>query len=199
MPSSARSRSSKPTSSSASAGGSSPFLDDLLYRAQAVGEGGGPGLQDDGGLDLAHETTADRRDVAPARARRHLLRLEFLAAPGTEDDVGRAPRHLLRVGDDPLPAEGLNRQLGKTVFAACDADQLGDPADARDQRLVPFLEIHARAARQGARALARRLDPLLETSDELRRAVLATDHAAQRADHAQDLRDTALVEEVHFQ
>src|SRR5487761_27059 len=44
-----------------------------------------------------------------------------------------------------------------------------------------------------------RLAARLEARDQLCRARLAADHATQRADHAEDLRDAALVEEVHVQ
>ena len=50
------------------------------------------------------------------------------------------------VGDDAIAGQRFLRQFGEHVVAAGDADQLGDPADAADRRLVPFLEVDARAA-----------------------------------------------------
>src|SRR5512146_3076349 len=107
MRSSARSRSAGRTSSFASGGGFSPGFDHFLDRIQPVGESGWAGLQDDGGLDLADEAAVHRWYGAPARARRHFVGAELLAAPGTENDVGRAPWHLRRIGDDSLTAERL--------------------------------------------------------------------------------------------
>ncbi len=49
---------------------------------------------------------------------------------------------------DAIARERHRGALRKHVVAAGDADQLGDPADAGDQRIVPLLEIDARAARQ---------------------------------------------------
>ena len=51
------------------------------------------------------DAAQDGRDLRPARTRRHGLWLEFLPAPGTEDDLGRAPRHFEWIGDDAVPAE----------------------------------------------------------------------------------------------
>src|SRR6185437_9993752 len=48
-------------------------------------------------------------------------------------------------------------------------------------------------------AHASRLDAILEARHELRRSRLATDHPAQRADHAEDLRDAPLVEKMYLQ
>ena len=87
----------------------------------------------------------------PGRAanfRRH----EFLAAPGADDDVGPRRDHLLG-GDDAVLGALLRGQLLEHVDAAGGLDQLRHPADAGDHRLVPFLEIDARPARQPRGAL----------------------------------------------
>ncbi len=62
------------------------------------------------------------------------------------------------------------RQFREHLDAAGDLDQLRHPADAGDHRLVPFLEIDARAARQLRGALAR-----------LRRAALPASRASASA------------------
>ena len=51
----------------------------------------------------------------------------------------------------PRPS-GSRRELREHVVAAGDADQLRHPADRRDLRLVPLLEIDARPAREPRRA-----------------------------------------------
>ena len=55
--------------------------------------------------------------------------------------------------DDAILGElGMCRSSGKIGVAAGDLDQLLDPLDARDQRIVPLLEVDARPARQLRRA-----------------------------------------------
>ncbi len=71
----------------------SAIRDDICYdRIEAVGERGGPGLQDQRRLDLAQPVVAHGGDGVEARTRRDFRRHEFLAAPGADDDVGRALR-----------------------------------------------------------------------------------------------------------
>ena len=72
-----------------------------------------------------------------------------------------------------------------------------DPVDARDHRVVPFLEIDARAARQPGRALARLSQPLRERDRERFGLVRRADQRAERADHVEDAGDVALIEGVH--
>ena len=62
-----------------------------------------------------------------------------------------APRRFERIGDHTIAAHALHGELGKDVVAAGDADQLADPLDRADHRLVPLLEVDARAARPAAR------------------------------------------------
>ncbi|MFL6691672.1 MAG: ABC transporter substrate-binding protein, partial [Ramlibacter sp.] len=59
--------------------------------------------------------------------------------------VGRGERGLELIG---AMRERHRCALRKHVVAAGEADQLGHPADAGNRRLVPFLEIDARTARQ---------------------------------------------------
>ena len=93
---------------------------------------------------------------------------------------------------------GHRRKLGKAVLAARDLDQLADPADAGDLRLVPFLEVDARPARQPRRRPRIASTSCREPIGERRGLRFAADHAAEHADHAQDLRDAAVIEEVHL-
>src|SRR5688572_14866342 len=87
----------------------SPALDDALDRLHSIGERRGSRLQDDRGLDLVQLAGAHGGYVLPSGARGHVGRLEFLAAPGAEDHVRRAPRHLARIRDDAVLAERLSR------------------------------------------------------------------------------------------
>ena len=67
---------------------------------------------------------------------------------GPVDDVGRAVDDIGRIGKDAVFRQRFLRALGEHVVAAGDADQLADPANACDQRFVPFFEVDARAAAQ---------------------------------------------------
>src|SRR6186713_3305917 len=104
--------------------------------------------------------------LAPAGSCDHMARLEFLAAPRAQDHIGCAPRHFERIGDDAVLAERLARQFGKAILASCDSDELGHPADAGDLRLVPFLEVDARASGKACGAGTNGIEPALELLDE---------------------------------
>src|SRR6185312_13199684 len=125
-----------------------PRHDDAVQVRHAVAEGRRAGLQDVGGLDLEQLAVPHRAHVLPARTRRNFLGPKLLAAPRADDDVGIAPHDLRVIGNDAVLAARLPRQFRKTVVAAGNADQLGDPADRADVRLVPLLEVDARAPRQ---------------------------------------------------
>src|SRR5205807_7914963 len=95
-------------------------------------------------LDRVDLARLHRRDPVPARAARDGRRVDGLAAPRREDDLGIPVDHRLR-RDDPTVGPRLPAELDEDVTAAGDLDQLGDPADARDERYVPLLEVDARA------------------------------------------------------
>ena len=92
----------------------------------------------------------------------------------------------------------LRRQLGKAVLAAGDINQFGDPADAGDQRLVPFLEVHPRSAWQAQRSLARLIESIPQRRHQRFGPRLRPDHGAEQADEIEDLLDAALIEDVHL-
>ena len=165
---------------------------------EPVGERSRPRLQDDGRLDLVQLAVAHRGNGGPARPRRHRVRAEFLAAPGPEDDVRRAAHDFRGIRDDAVAPERHRREVREAVVAASSLDHLADPADAGDQRRVPFLEVDARPARQPRCRRADRLDAGLEPGGEPGRPRLAADHAAEHADHAQDFGDAPVIEEVHL-
>jgi len=95
-------------------------------------------------------------------------------------------------------AEGLARKLGKAVLATGNADELRDPGNAGYLRLIPLLEVHAWAARQSRRACRNVRKPGAKLRNQGSSLCLATDHAAQYTDHAQDFGHRAVIEHMHF-
>src|ERR1700733_7029013 len=99
------------------------------------------GLQDQRRFYLDNASVADSRNLAPARPLSDFVGDYFLAAPRRQDHVGCCRAH--HIGQDDAVLGGLLRsQLWQDVLAARDLDQFRNPADAADQRIVPFLEIH---------------------------------------------------------
>src|ERR1700676_2837443 len=163
-------------------------------RIQPVGQRGGARLQDQRRFYLNDAVVADRGNLAPSGAASNAVRNDLLAAPrredhvrcGGADDIGQ---------DDPVLGGLLKPQVRQDVFAAGDLDQFGNPADAADQRFVPFLEIDFwfwRRPRRGRDAC----QTLLIAGCELIGALRRIDQSPKGADHRQDAGDVALVEAV---
>ena len=159
----------------------------------------GPGCRIIDGLDLVQLAVAHRRDRDPSRdVRRPVAARNFL--PHQDPKTRSGARRTTSAGSAMMRSRpsGIAARSAKAIVAARGLDQLAHPADAGDQRLVPFLEIDARAARQLRGFRARRLDTGFEAIGKRGGPRLAADHAAQHPDHAQDLGDAAMVEEVHL-
>ena len=96
-------------------------------------------------------------------------------------------------------ADLLLRTIGKDVDAAGDLDQLRHPGDAGDHRLVPFLEINLRPARQSRARCSR--TPAMRgrqiVGQIARRDPCAPTSAPSSADHVENLGNGALVEGVN--
>ena len=167
----------------------------LHDRIQPIGQRRRSRLQDDRRLDLDDAVVAHRRDIAPARTLPDAIRHDLLAAPGREDHVGRGFAH--HIGrNDPVLGRLLKPQLWQRVLAAGDLDQFGHPADAGDQRIVPFLEIDFWFRRGPGRRRDTR-EALFKVARELIGALGRADDGAERADHREDAGDVALVEDVN--
>ena len=169
---------------------------DLL---QPVGEAGRPGLQDVAALDLVQATALHRGRGVPAGACGHALGTKFLAAPGTQDHVGRAACGLSGVLDDAVAAHALTAEFREHVFAACDADEFRDPRDRADHRLVPLLEVHARPARPHRRCRAYPGVPCEAAGDPRLGPVRGAHHPGNQTQRVEDLGDAPLVGDQHIQ
>ena len=175
-----------------------PFGDDGDDRASSPSvSAAGPGCRISGDLISRSEAVAHGGNVREARPRRDLRRHEFLAAPGADDDVGLWPRSRRRPTRCGPWRSCARRQFREHLDAAGGLDQLRHPADAGDHRLVPFLEIDPRPARQlAARARASRSRSASEPRQRVG-LVGRADQRAERADHGEDAGEVALVEGVH--
>src|SRR5277367_2010581 len=125
-----------------------PLLEYLVNRIEPVGKRRRARLQNERRLDFVQLPVADRRHRVPTGSGRHLIGTEALAAPRTEDDIRSAAHDFAGVREDAILAQRTQRALREYIVAAGDADQLADPTNSRDERLVPFLEIDARTAGQ---------------------------------------------------
>src|SRR2546425_4187491 len=89
-------------------------------------------------------------------------------------------------------------KLGKDRIAAGDLDELFNPLDARDQRVVPLFEEDARPRGKCARVYCERLEIRLEPGRKRFGFPAAADEPADHADHLQDLGNAALIEGHHW-
>ena len=94
-------------------------------------------------------------------------------------------------------ASGAVAEFRKDRLAAGDLNQFLDPANTRNQRVVPFLEEHPRPTGQcrgrGPIEIQIHFQPIRQRVGARRRP----DHGADNPDHLQDLGDASLVEDHH--
>ena len=83
------------------------------------------------------------------------------------------------------------------VDAAGRLDQLRDPADAGDHRVVPFLEIDPRPVRRASVDSYRIQRDALRQRNRIPRPRRPRRQCAERADHGENSGDIALVEGMH--
>src|SRR6266567_5344382 len=118
-----------------------PSLDNLLKPRQAIRQSRGTWLQDQGRFYLVDVSVLHSRGLREARPRRNPLRPELFAAPGADDQI-RLPRDHLLGRHNTVLGCALISKLGKNVDTAGDLDKLRNPANPRDQRIVPLLKEH---------------------------------------------------------
>jgi hypothetical protein len=88
---------------------------------------------------LVHFLVQHSLDLRKAWPLRDAFRPEFLAAPGADDQIGFS-RHYLPNRHHAVLSCASIPSIGEDVDAAGDLDELGDPADPGDERIVPLLE-----------------------------------------------------------
>ena len=104
------------------------------------------------------------------------------------------PRRLSRSSGRTLLAQQV-REREDRLPARC-FDEFFHPRDTRDQRVVPFLEEHARAHRQRARGVANGVEIRGKPRRERRSLLRAADERPHDPDHLQDFSDRPLIERV---
>src|SRR6516162_7116092 len=114
-----------------------PSPDNSLKFRKAVGQCSRAGLQDQRRFDFVDILVPHRRDFSKPRPRYDPLGPKFLAAPRADDQI-RFPLddllggHNAVLGSAPVPAVG-------DVGAADDFDELRNPTNSGDQRIVSLL------------------------------------------------------------
>jgi hypothetical protein len=116
-----------------------------------------------------------------------------LVANRADDQIGSSLDHFLRSYDAILGC-GLISAVGEDVDAAGDLDELRDPSNSGDQRIVPFLEEYSWPARQALRAASDFGQTRFERSNELPSPFARIDHRAQHPNHTEDSGDASLIE-----
>src|ERR1700720_1268112 len=163
-------------------------------RVEAVGQGRRSWLQNQRRFDLDDAVVPSRRDRIPAGSLPDLVRNDLLAAPRGENDVGRRHDHIMWRNDTVFGGL-LFSQFGKHLLATGDLDEFRDPADAADERIVPFLEINLRL-----RPPMNRRRHLVKASfvapGKPFRLIYRSDQSANGADHRENASDIALIESM---
>jgi hypothetical protein len=83
------------------------------------------------------------RNLLKTGPRRDSLRPKFLAAPRADDQIRLASDHL-RSSHNAVLSCALIPTISEDVDAAGNLDELRDPSNSGDQRIVPFLEEYLR-------------------------------------------------------
>ena len=138
--------------------------------------------------DFVDAIRADGGDLVPTGTSCDFMGVDGFSAPRGENDFGIGAAHLFGC-DDALGGGAARFQMRKDVVAAGAFNQVADPAYARDQWVIPFLEVNARAGRgalDGRKARA-------EVAQKLLGFALAINDAPEQRECRLDLGKGALV------
>src|SRR6266545_5829318 len=125
-------------------------------------------------------------DALPAGASLDRGSVHGLSTPGGDNDLGVPADHLVGVHHALAPGS-LVTQLREDVATAGQLDDLRHPADARDQRVMPFLEIHARPVRPDAGELPHLTDLVAKVLDQIARGLLEAEQTAHHENGLENL------------
>ena len=133
------------------------------------------------------------KPACPTFARSNQILFDLPSAPRADDYLRIVIDHDSRIDDTIFRALTFT-QLWKDRIAAGDLDQLIDPANAGDERVVPLFKQHARTKRKTRCRLSNRIHFSFQRCYQLLRSLRTADNAADRQNHLHDLDDAALVE-----
>lgn len=119
----------------------------------AFRERGRARLQDVGRFDFLDVPSLHGADAIPTCPFHDGSPSHGLSAP-RGDNRFRIPGHDLIGSHDTIACQFSKAQLGKDRLATCDFDEFVDPLNARNERVVPFLEEDARMAGKAGGGLA---------------------------------------------
>src|ERR1700683_5480725 len=139
--------------------------DQTLQLLQTVGQCGRAWLQNVAGFDLVKLTVAYRRNRIPAWARAQFLGAESFAAPRSDDEFRGSAHDRLRVGDDAFSRIRPRGLIGEAVLAAGNTNQLRNPLNTADQRIVPFFKVDPWPVWEPCGRFTCRLEALLVSGD----------------------------------
>src|SRR5262249_46458712 len=176
-------------------GGGLEVLHDLVHLPQADHQRR-PGGQYVATVELVNLAPLPRRHPLPTGAARDGVAVHRVATPRGQDELG-IPADDFVGRHDALARARTVPQLGKDIAAPGDLDELRDPADAGNERIVPLLEVHARTMRPHARVLTDLLHLVPDVLDEAARRPLAAERAADHEHGAQHVFERALVRAQH--
>jgi len=127
----------------------------------------------------------DSRRFYKTRPGCNALRPEFLAAPRPDDQIG-LPRNNFLNCHHPVLGCTLISVISKNVDATGNLDELRNPSNSGDQRIVPFLEENSWSPRQPLTAASHFGQTRFERFYELPSPCVRIDHRAQRPNHVED-------------
>ena len=111
----------------------------LMKKGHTVGEGCRAGLKNASRRNFVHMLVAYGLHGLPSGARADGFVIHLHSAPGCKDDLGIAAEDFVRL-NDPFLGFTANSKLGKDHASARSLDQLLNPADTADQRIITTLQ-----------------------------------------------------------
>src|SRR5438094_8309195 len=116
----------------------------------------------------------DSADLFPTVAFANPFPLYCATTPRTDNDFRVFGDYFRRV-NDPILGRLVFPQLGKDAFAACCFDQLLNPTNSGDKRVIPFFEQDSRTVSEARSGVANGIQLTLHQCDQRPGFFLATD------------------------
>src|SRR6267142_3630295 len=138
----------------------------------------------------------DSTYLVPAITFANPFPLYCATTPRTDNDFRVLGDHVSRV-NDPIFGRLVFPQLGKDAFAAGGFDQLLNPTNSGDKRVIPFFEQDSRTMSEARSRVAYSIQLTLEQPNQRPSSVFAADDTSNSQDHLEDFRDAALIETHH--